>query len=156
ESISTYFLRRLRRICPPYWLALLLGFVLFVLVDVYLYPSILSATPFAQLRPWWFSPSQWLGNVSLTETWRHYLFGSPRGHILGQSWTLCYEEQFYAVVGLLLLCSRERFFGGALAVTLVVIGLMLLSATSGVSFEGFFFDGQWLCFASGLLVYYAV
>jgi hypothetical protein len=37
-----------------------------------------------------------------------------KGQFVGQAWTLCYEEQFYIVTGLLLLVARRRFFIAAL------------------------------------------
>jgi peptidoglycan/LPS O-acetylase OafA/YrhL len=64
-------------------------------------------------RPWWYSGWQWLGNLTLTESWRWHAIGDQRAHFPAQAWTLCYEEQFYAVVGLLLAISRRRFFSGA-------------------------------------------
>ncbi|MBS1819481.1 MAG: acyltransferase [Acidobacteria bacterium] len=115
---------------------------------------LLSSAPFEQLRPWWYSPSQWVGNLTLTETWRHYFFGSPRVHFPGQAWTLCYEEQFYFVTGLLLLTLRKRFFAGVAAVSAITLVIATTCAWIGVSVDGFFFDGAWLMFAAGVAVYY--
>jgi len=154
RSISDYFIRRFRRIYPPYWIFALLAVLVVAVVDVVLVPHLLSTQPWAQLRPWWFSPSQWLGNLTLTETWRHHLFGAPRGHFVGQSWTLCYEEQFYAVVGLLLWLSAQRFFLAALLGTLAILVVQGAAHFSNIDVSGFFFDGSWLMFAAGILVYF--
>jgi peptidoglycan/LPS O-acetylase OafA/YrhL len=154
HSVRSYFWRRFRRIFPPLWIMIAAGVALFLVLDYLLCPGILSSPPWPQLRPWWYSGWQWLGNFTLTESWRHYLIGSPRGHFPGQAWTLCYEEQFYALTGLLLLVAARRFFSAALVLTAAVMGVMALGHWHGVSFEGFFFDGSWLTFAAGMLVYY--
>jgi peptidoglycan/LPS O-acetylase OafA/YrhL len=154
NSAKTYFSRRIRRIFPPYWAAVL-GFIVFsVLVDVLLSPGLLSTGPWAQFRPWWFDGSQWLGNLTLTETWRHHVFGSSRGHFVGQSWTLCYEEQFYLVMGCVLLAARRRFFLGIVVASLLSLGAWLIARWVNVAIDGFFFDGKWFQFAAGVAVYY--
>jgi peptidoglycan/LPS O-acetylase OafA/YrhL len=97
-------------------------------------------------------PSQWVGNFTLTETWRHHLFGRGRAHFVGQSWTLCYEEQFYAVVGLILLVARRHIFAAAVFDTALSTAAQIAAPRIGWSVRGFFFDGSWLMFASGILV----
>lgn len=155
-TMWTYFVRRFRRIFPPYWAILAFTVALITLVDYVLFPGFLSSEPRAQLRPWWFSPSQWIGNLTLTETWRPHLFGDIRGHIVGQSWTLCYEEQFYAVVGALLLAARRHLFLGALVTTAGCLAVQVAALAGGASVQGFFFDGSWFLFAAGILVYYTL
>jgi peptidoglycan/LPS O-acetylase OafA/YrhL len=155
SAVRLYFLRRFRRIYPPLWIVIALAVVFFAVVDVVVSPGLLSAEPWSQLRPWWYSPWQWLGNVTLTETWRYHVGGGPRGHFPGQAWTLCYEEQFYAVTGALLLVPR-RLFSGAVAVTALTVAIMLAAQAAHIDIGGFFFDGSWLTFAAGILVYYAV
>jgi peptidoglycan/LPS O-acetylase OafA/YrhL len=154
--VRTFFLRRFRRIYPPLWLVMvaLVGF--FVVVDYVLWPGLLSSAPWKQPRPWRFSPSQVVGNLTLTETWRHYAWGSPRGHFPGQAWTLCYEEQFYAVTGLLLLANPRRFYPGAIAVTVAAAAVQMASSLLGVPVIGFFFDGSWFLFAVGMLVFFVL
>jgi len=153
RDVSTYFLKRVRRIFPPYWIVVLASAAVIGVMDVLLQGAITSGG--TMLRPWWFSGWQWGGSLTLTETWRSHLLGGPKGLFLGPAWTLCYEEQFYLVSGLLLLVSPQRFFWGAAAVTSAVA----LTAVSGLShsfIEGFFFDGSWFQFALGILLYYAV
>src|SRR5262249_19228694 len=82
-----FFMRRFRRIYPPLWIATAIAVCLFVVFDVILSPGILSSAPWPQFRPWWFSPSQWVGNLTLTEIWRPHLFGQPMGMFLQQAWT---------------------------------------------------------------------
>jgi peptidoglycan/LPS O-acetylase OafA/YrhL len=150
--VSTYFLRRFRRIYPPLWAAMGLAGAIFVVVDVWIMPRALSTEPWIQPRPWWYSSSQWFGNITLTETWRHHVFGDPRAHFPGQAWTLCYEEQFYAVMGLLLFVPRF-LFAGAAAVSAMTAILLFVAPAAGWDLSGFFFDGSWLNFAAGILVY---
>jgi peptidoglycan/LPS O-acetylase OafA/YrhL len=82
---------------------------------------------------------------------------------LQHAWTLCYEEQFYAVVGVILLISPRRFFPLAAAVTLAVFTLEMLPEHRAPALgfihrnsTGFFFDGYWLYFAAGIGVYYFI
>jgi peptidoglycan/LPS O-acetylase OafA/YrhL len=155
---SHYFKRRVRRIFPPYWAALAAAVVLFCAAAQF---RVMAADPsdhtrhlptLASLNSW-----QWLGNVSLTETWRSHLGGGRENEYLTPSWTLCYEEQFYAVCGLLILFMPRRFFSGALGVSiLTAAGFAMSIASPAVHVHGFFFDGGWLMFAAGVLVYYVL
>ncbi len=151
---GTYFKRRLRRIYPPYWAMLALGAVIVFLVDVVLSPGLLTTSIAPIERPWSFTPTQWLGNLTLTESWRATAFPdmSHKDYVMGQAWTLCYEEQFYLVMGLALLVFPSRFFKVAIAVTAFSAIMPLL----GLRISGFFFDGYWLAFAAGILVYWQV
>ncbi len=156
HRIGQYFFRRFRRIYPPFWLVVGFSVVFFLAVDVLIWPGLLSTRPWEQLRPWWYSGWQWLGNLTLTETWRSHVIGDQRAHFPGQAWTLCYEEQFYAITGLLLAISRRRFYVGASVVTVAVLVTMLGARYWGWPVSGFFFDGGWLLFAAGMFVYWAI
>ena len=155
DGLATYMRRRIRRIYPPLWILTACAVVLFVVVDVVVAPGLLSGGPWAQLRPWWYSPWQWAGNLTLTETWRHYVVGGPRGHFPGQAWTLCYEEQFYLLMGLLLIAPRH-LFKGCVAITAVTIGVVVVGHLQGWTLDGVFLDGTWLTFAGGVLVYHVL
>jgi peptidoglycan/LPS O-acetylase OafA/YrhL len=156
HSVTTYFLRRVRRIYPPLWAVIGLSCLFFVGVDVLIWPRLLSSEPWFHPRPWWYSGWQWLGNLTLTESWRWHVIGDQRAHFPAQAWTLCYEEQFYGVVGLLLAIGRTRFFSGAILVTVFTLGMMAGRALLGWPIEGFFFDGAWMLFAAGVLVYWTL
>ena len=146
-----FFWRRFRRIYPPYWAAFAIMVLGVALVDAFapsgFFQALMMPRPSA-LTNW-----QWLGNLSLTETWRWHLTGGAESALLPHSWTLCYEEQFYALVGLVLICARRLFFL-ALGILTLIVGILLLFPAPGVSTEGLFLDGRWLMFASGTLVYY--
>jgi peptidoglycan/LPS O-acetylase OafA/YrhL len=158
QSAVTYFWRRLRRIYPPLWIVIACSLAFFLVLEPPGKPEgVLVQQPWSQIRPWWHSAWSWLGNLTLTETWRHHLVGSPGNHHFpGQAWTLCYEEQFYAVMGLLLLLATRRLFPAAAAVTAAVALVALGSRAAGVPVEGFFFDGNWFMFAAGVAVYFAL
>jgi peptidoglycan/LPS O-acetylase OafA/YrhL len=158
HSFRTYFYRRFRRIFPPFWIFLLLSVLLVGASEFAVKPGLFADSAHAIPRPWSLSAAQWFGNVSLTETWRPHVLGGPSDFFMGHAWTLCYEEQFYAVTGLLLLISGARFFHLAAAVSALVL-VPTLCRAFGVRIhcvEGFFFDGRWLEFAAGVLLYYCL
>jgi peptidoglycan/LPS O-acetylase OafA/YrhL len=157
KSASQFFLRRFRRIFPPYWVTLL-GYVLVLsglsaigLAWVFHDPTFPPIPQPRSLGAW-----QWLGGVTLTEQWRDHLLGGPDLWLLGQAWSLCYEEQFYAVCGLALFVSRKWFFRLLALLTLAVGALAAFEVCWRhlPMLEGFFFDGRWLDFAPGVLLYY--
>ena len=154
HPVRTYFLRRFRRIYPPLWVVIAASILFFLVVDYVVWPGLLSARPWQQPRPWWYGGWQWAGNLTLTETWRHYFVGGPRGHFPGQAWTLCYEEQFYAVTGVLLWLMPSRFFLGSILVTVGCATMLALHAAFGVPGGGVLFRRQLVhvcCGHGGLL-----
>jgi peptidoglycan/LPS O-acetylase OafA/YrhL len=154
RALVRYFTRRFRRIYPPYWV--LLGLLaVFVIVLDGLVPGLLADDYAGIPPPWRLSVGQWFGNLTLTESWRRHLGGGPVGYFNGMAWTLCYEEQFYAVVGLMLTLAPRRFFTGAAVVTALTAGLYALVRNRG-ALDGFFFDGYWIHFAAGIVVYYRI
>lgn len=150
-----YFLRRLRRIYPPYWILLAILVPLILLLERPL-PGLFTAGRNAFPAPAALSWSQWLGNITLTETWRWQLGGSGLKFFLAPAWTLCYEEQFYVVMGMLMLLGRRGMFVGAGVIC--VASLLIVRASIGKEWTlwGFFFDGHWLAFAAGILVFQQV
>jgi peptidoglycan/LPS O-acetylase OafA/YrhL len=153
-----FFTRRFRRIFPPYWAALVVMAVAVALQPVLGIGDRLT-TPAEDGYPYVPPPSgltisQWVGNLSLTETWRAHLIGGPESKLLGPAWSLCYEEQFYAVCGLLLLLVPGRFFTGVAVVTAATVALVVGTHAAGARVPvGFFFDGRWVLFACGVFVY---
>ena len=155
---GSYFKRRFRRIYPPYWAMIVLQIAIVFAVDVVLRPGLLTGSIAPIERPWTFEPGQWLGNLTLTETWRATALPlrSPTDFIIGQAWTLCYEEQFYLVTGLTVLLAPARLFRVTSVVTIAAALIAILAPMAGIRTRGFFFDGYWLAFASGILVYWQV
>ena len=151
-----YFIRRFRRIYPPYWIVLLLLFLLMMAPWLAGHPDLFSTEGDLTHRMSSFSISQWFGNFTLTEGFRPHLFGGGSWFFLGPAWTLCYEEQFYAICGLLLLTAGRHFFPAAACLTAGVAGVVALTAFTKLPVAGFFFDGHWLLFAAGMVVYYRI
>jgi len=158
RGLASYFARRVRRIYPPYWIHLGL-LCLLVLVLEALVPELMADGHRNIPPPGWLSEGQWVGNLTLTESWRYHVGGGPQAYYNTVAWTLCYEEQFYLVVGLLLALAPRRFFLGAGVITALVVALYVLVSrriVNGSSIDGFFFDGYWIHFAAGMLLYYRV
>lgn len=160
-GLVTFLRRRARRILPPYWIALL-GTIIFVellkrlgIADLVTgpvpgaLPSLSTIADPVTLNRW-----QWIGNLSLTEFWRtNIVWRGGQQFVLGQSWTLNYEEQFYSVMAVLVALSAgkgARLFLGSAAVTLAV----LMSVQASLPVQGLFLDGMWLLFAMGVWVFY--
>src|SRR5262249_16684726 len=145
RSLHAYFARRVRRIFPPYWIVLATTVLAVALIDTTVPGRPLTADG-SFLRPWWFSAWQWAGNISLTEQWRMNVIGGQKGWFLVHAWTLCYEEQFYVVMGLILWLTPRHLFKTALAVSLAVAATAVSMRLFRLPLDGFFFDGSWLQF----------
>ncbi len=148
--------RRIRRIFPPYLICLGISVALVAVAEMLRSGSIAATNVGCMHRPWWYSGSKWVGNISLTELWRYHFFGSPKGLFLGHAWTLCYEEQFYGVTAVILLVCPRRLFTALLVLTVACPFVVLVCGWNGVPIDGFFFDGAWTLFACGLLVYWSL
>jgi peptidoglycan/LPS O-acetylase OafA/YrhL len=149
--------RRLWRIFPPYWAALL-GFV--VLVAVLdglgldrLHRSIYSLELSA---PTELSRAQWMGNVTLTESWRMTAWGgAPVAIYTRVAWALCYQEQFYLICFLALVLAPKRLYK-ALGVATAAIVLFRVAAwdSGGLGRIEGMFPMLWHEFAIGLALYW--
>ena len=148
--------RRFWRIYPPYWAALL-GFVAIVVaLDAAGYLRLATGPLGVELDPprsldW----RQWLGNLTLTETWRPHFWGPQRNVYTGVAWSLCFEEQFYLICFLALWIVPGRFYAALGLTTLLVVSARVWywhHAALG-SLRGTF-PMLWHEFAVGLAVYY--
>jgi peptidoglycan/LPS O-acetylase OafA/YrhL len=158
QSPWAFFARRFWRIYPPYWAALF-GFAVVVsalevvgLERLFRGPLGVKLDPVADLD--W---RQWLGNLTLTETWRPHVWGPGRNLFTGVAWSLCFEEQFY-LIGLLALCLAPRRMALTLGiVTAAVVAVRGLAWWGGRldDFRGTF-PALWHEFAVGIAVYYGL
>jgi peptidoglycan/LPS O-acetylase OafA/YrhL len=154
RGTGDFFRRRLRRIFPPFWIFLAGATAVVYATEHWWWPGLFADGHHSIPDPSKAGAWTWAGVATLTETWRGNVIGPPGGLLMGHEWTLCYEEQFYLVCGLLLLISPRRFFIGVLVVTAATGAIRLVSRRYGWDINGFFFDGRWLLFALGILVYY--
>ncbi|HLX71561.1 MAG TPA: acyltransferase [Verrucomicrobiae bacterium] len=153
--VRRFFWRRIRRIFPPYWVWLGLMAILVYWVETSIAPGYFQSmqVPSVLAMTKW----RWLGNITLTEMWRTHVTGeSPTQLFWGPSWTLCYEEQFYVVVGLILLCARRFFFTAATVISVAVIAGSILVPGYDLRTSGTFVNCLWLAFGAGVLAYYAL
>ena len=157
RTLASYLVRRVRRIFPPYWIVLAATVLIVSVVDVAIPGRPLTADEGGIfLRPWWYSTWQWVGNVTLTEQWRMNLIGGQKAWFLGHAWTLSYEEQFYLVAAFLLWGIPRQFFMGAAAVSAIVSVVAVAGSRLSWPIDGFFFDGSWLQFYLGVVVYFTL
>lgn len=151
--------RRIWRIYPPYWGAL----VWFVVVIGGLNALELEHLTFGngahalQLDPpGKLETAQWVGNLTLTEEWRPLVWRPPGRLVFTRiAWSLCYEEQFYFVCFLTLLIAPRRLYGALTTVTICAVLLRIIAADIGrmSAIEGAF-PTLWHEFAVGLAVYW--
>jgi peptidoglycan/LPS O-acetylase OafA/YrhL len=149
-DLKTFFWRRFHRIFPPYWAAVGLALFLYFASSMFghpIYDGRLDPTNLPDRLTAW----NWLGTLTLTEGWRHHFIGGDNRWLLTHAWSLGYEEQFYAVTGLILGYLSRKFFAGLAAVT---AGVVVVAVVFGERLDGFFLDGSWVLFALGLLAYY--
>lgn len=153
HSIRDYFVRRFRRIYPPLWIMCLLavGFTAIVSTVPVIKESCLQLPKIEE-----FSFGQWVGNFIAIESWRHNISGGQPAYLMANTWTLCYEEQFYFITGLVLAFASRRFFSVVAWLTVAVLVARHTLPLLGIPLEGFFWDGHWLMFAAGILVYHGL
>ena len=155
---SWHFLgRRIWRIYPPYWAAVACFAVVVAGLRGVGWPPMFTGTHSLHLDgPDELSWPQWLGNLTLTETWRpRFLGGGPYKNLTRISWTLCFEEQFYLVGFLLLLAFPRRLFGALLGATGAIFAVSLAAHDAGWFYQlSGTFPEHWHEFAVGLVVYW--
>lgn len=145
-----YCIRRVRRIYPPLWA--MCGLAVAFTWTMTRIPTVRAECPqFCDLSA--LSVWQWAGNLLAAEAWRHNLVGGEPAYLMANTWTLCYEEQFYIVTGVLLAFAPRRFFQATAWLTVAVIAARHVLGSGGLTQKGFFWDGHWVLFAAGILVY---
>ncbi|WZP00190.1 acyltransferase [Isosphaeraceae bacterium EP7] len=158
RGLGAFIFRRFRRIHPTYWAALAFAIALIWGVSFVGWPELfhdgIHPIPRLSSLTW----GNWAGNVALIETWRAPLFGGDYRFVAAQTWTLCYEERFYLICGLLVAIVPCRFFLGVGAVSVLVATRVILTwlIPSYPNISGVFFDGRWFLFAVGVSVYYRI
>ena len=153
-----FLARRLWRIFPPYWVSMaVIAAVVIVLDRVgldWLHRTTVGLELFA---PSDFTTAQWIGNITLTETWRPLIAGTS-GMLLNRvSWALCYQEQFYLVCFLALIFFPRKLHLALAGATLAIVGFHLVTRDIGSDkyYYGLFPD-LWHEFAVGLLLFWRI
>jgi peptidoglycan/LPS O-acetylase OafA/YrhL len=157
DSPVRFLYRRFWRIYPTYWVALLV-FVGFVLATDafglgYLHNNGVSLSLDS---PASLDRSQWLGNITLSETWRPRVAGSAYTAVFTRvAWSLCYQEQFYMLCALALWLTPGRLVKTLAVATVAIAGFRAAALDVGAYgyFQGMFTD-YWHVFAVGLAVYW--
>ncbi|AGA25563.1 acyltransferase family protein [Singulisphaera acidiphila] len=151
--------RRIWRIYPPYWAALLWFVAVIGGLNALGLQRLThgNGTHALQLdSPWTLDATQWVGNLTLTEEWRPLVWRPPARNVFTRvAWSLCYEEQFYFVCFLTLLIAPRRLYGALAGVTVGAVLLRVVAADIGrmSEIEGAF-PTLWHEFAVGLAVYW--
>ncbi len=136
-TLSGFLKRRWWRIAPPYWASILVA----VVVGFAAAPFNGHSLPFLDLGP------KWIAVLTLTQVW----VNSPNV-VNSVYWTLCYEEQFYLVVGLTLLAPARSRLHLLVAVTAVSALYRSPQWPDSWRIEGLFL-AYWLEFACGLAAF---
>jgi peptidoglycan/LPS O-acetylase OafA/YrhL len=154
-GIARSLARRIRRIIPPYWLAMGLTAGLFLVMEFAGLKSFFSgghALEFASPND--LTKTQWLGNLALIETWRPLYSAEPGAIFTRVAWTLCYHEQFIALAMILAIVAGSLWRRWLVIASIALMAFQLFLHDIGALFraEGLFLD-RWFVFGSGLLAW---
>jgi peptidoglycan/LPS O-acetylase OafA/YrhL len=155
RAIARSFSRRIGRIIPPYWLALGLTAGLILILETNGLKGLFAggfALEFqspADLTIW-----QWIGNLTLTETWRPLFMFDHSTVFTRVAWSLCYHEQFIAIAVLCAFIAGSfwRKALGFLTFSLLLLQILIFDMGAMYRVDGLFID-RWFCFAVGLMSY---
>lgn len=136
STLRAFLVRRWRRIVPPYWASVALA------VGIALAALPFNAGSFDDTA---LTPAAWLSMLTLTQVFTIHV-----GAINPVYWSLCYEEQFYLVMGLLLLVPAHR--RAAVVALLTAAAAVYLSPFWSWRVRGIFLD-YWMCFSAGCAAY---
>lgn len=158
-SPLTFWTRRLRRTFPPLWIAL--GFFVAVLgvCDLLGLRHLYHAGQGIRIAPTEeLSLAQWVGNLTLTETWRWRCWGDTTAHLhMGVIWTLCHQEQFYLICALILLLFPRNPQRALVVLTCLIAAyrVVIWDIGGARAIEGIFTQ-YWMAFACGLAVHWSM
>lgn len=151
-----FLMKRMWRTFPPFWIALL-GVAAVVMGLDALGREQLYQGPYSYhlVAPSKLDTAQWLGNLTLTETWRPLVHGGSTLLLSEPSWSLCYQEQFYAICFLAVLLAPRRLYAVLAGATAIFVLFRLVAADIGAlhRMQGLF-PVFWQEFAVGLVVYW--
>jgi peptidoglycan/LPS O-acetylase OafA/YrhL len=136
RTLGSFLARRWRRIFLPYWASIVVAVAIAIV-----------ALPFnaGSIDDLVLTPDAWVAMLTLTQVFTDHV-----GRINPVYWSLCYEEQFYLVMGFLL-AARERTRAAVLAAITVAAAIYVAQPPSW-RVQGLFLD-YWMCFAAGCAAY---
>ena len=148
--------RRLWRIFPTYWAALLAFAVVVTVLDMMGLARLHDNTLSQRIdSPANLNLAQWIGNLTLTETWRPTVGGGEASVFTRVAWSLCYQEQFYLVCVLVLWLAPTRLGRTLAAVTAAIVLFRIGAWDAGADHRiTGLFPVYWHEFAVGLAVYW--
>lgn len=155
KGILKAFLRRMKRILPPYWLALGLTALLFLIMEKNGFQGYFAGGFAAEFKsPRALTTWQWVGNLTLTETWRALYTQDDPLVYTRVAWALCYHEQFIALAIAIALIVGTKWQKFLLVACTILIAFQIFIYDIGATyrFDGLFID-RWYCFAAGLLAF---
>jgi peptidoglycan/LPS O-acetylase OafA/YrhL len=154
-SSWSFLKRRFWRIYPPYWVSFF-GVVALVTGLDAVGLARWHGEPIGLQSPGELGWSQWVGNLTLTETWRPLAWGvADHEPFTRVAWTLCYEEQFYFVCFLMLWLAPRRLYEALAVFSAVVIAFRIgIWGVGWVDRIDGTFPTLWHEFAAGLAVYW--
>lgn len=146
-GFGAFLWRRIRRIFPPYLLAIAFWALLRGV-------KTMTGGTNDLARPW----TDWLQNVTLTQ-WVA-LIPNPAPYpphnstlFVGAFWSLCYEEQFYLVMGAMVVVAGLSALAARWAVVALLFAGIAWNVASPDRVFGVFIE-YWAPFALGCLVFY--
>jgi peptidoglycan/LPS O-acetylase OafA/YrhL len=155
QSAASFVRRRFWRIVPTYWVALLSFAAIVTAIELSGRTDLIKhgyghELPLASSLNLW----QWLGNIGLFETWRYHFGGGPPNVLTRVAWSLCFQEQFYAVCALVLWLAPKRFFRAILIANFLILALWWTVCDIGAArYLAGFAPERWLDFSLGMAVF---
>ncbi len=117
--IGNFYVRRILRIWPLYFLCLFIGFVLFPLMK-----KMGGEAMSESANPWWYISL--IGNFDYMHTWPE----KPDAILLSVLWSVCVEEQFYLTWPIILRFVPVKFYKYVFAV-IILFSLVFRSFYTG-------------------------
>lgn len=118
-SLKNFYMRRILRIWPVYFIVLLIGFVLFPI-----FRNLMLQQPYLENA----NPLYYISFLSNFDQLKHTSL--PFGIGLGPTWSVSIEEQFYLLWPLLLLLFPKKHF--IIGIGIVLISSLVLSPLLGL------------------------
>ncbi len=118
-SLYNFYLRRILRIWPLYFLSLFIGFKLYPVLVEFVYNK-----TYVETANFWYY-------LFFVANFDHILNAIPTIPILGVQWSVCIEEQFYLFWPLVIVLFRKKYFLAVFSIALFLFYFF----SSGLSYS---------------------